>query len=330
MCSDEECLQPSHVWFCWTNSKVNLFDPAGGCALWHLVQCSRCALRCSVNQEKIPFFVRDQVSLSPSGPVTVPMTKVVFALSGWAEVHSPSNRVHLREGSILTIPPALKCHGYPAGHIRTVTLYISSEYLDSQLKWLPVAHPLVHQLRRTRHERQVLQQLHLGPSAIRHLTPHLARLAQLSVAATSDFGVLSLASEVFDAVGSLSGASKGPTSSRKSVPRKEVIIAVELLRANLSRPWRITELAREIAVSPAHLTRIFRDQLGISPAAYLRQARADRMAELLATTDLTVRDAGAAAGWRDPSIASRSFKRRYGVAPRAFARSYRSSFMTEL
>lgn len=281
-------------------------------------------------RENRPFSVRDQTAMSPSGPVTVQMTKVVFALSGWAQVHSLSNRVHVREGCILTIPPALECHGYPIGHIRTVTLYIHPEYLDTQLKWLPVAHPLVHQLHRTRDERQALQQLQLEPSAIRQLTPHLARLAQLSAAATSDFSLLSLTSEVFDAVGSLSGAPNGRTASQMSVPRKEIIIAVELLRSNLSRPWKVAELAREIAMSPAHLARLFRDQLGISPAAYLRQSRADRMADLLATTDLTVSDAGAAVGWRDPAIASRSFKRRYGVTPRAFARSHRNSSVTVL
>lgn len=283
-----------------------------------------------MSRENRPFSVRDQIAVSPSGPVTVPMTKVVFALSGWAQVHSLSNRVHLREGSILTIPPALECHGYPVGHMRTVTLYIRPEYLKDQMKWLPAAHPLIHHLHRTRDERQALQQLQLEPSAIRQLTPHLARLAQLSAAATSDFSLLSLTSEVFDAVGSLSGAPKGRTASKMSVPRKEIIIAVELLRSNLSRPWKVAELAREIAMSPAHLARLFRDQLGISPAAYLRQARADRMADLLATTDLTVGDAGAAVGWRDPAIASRSFKRRYGVTPRAFARSHRNSSVTAL
>ncbi|AZL04297.1 helix-turn-helix domain-containing protein [Brevibacterium aurantiacum] len=62
---------------------------------------------------------------------------------------------------------------------------------------------------------------------------------------------------------------------------------------------------------------------GRSPAAFLRQLRADRMAELLATTSLTVGEIGAAVGWRDAAVAPRSFKQRYGVAPRIYASSCR-------
>lgn len=101
-------------------------------------------------------------------------------------------------------------------------------------------------------------------------------------------------------------------------------MATALLRAELGRQWRIEELAREVAVSPTHLTRLFHAQIGISPAAFLRQLRADRMAELLATTSVTVGEAGAAVGWHDLAMASRSFKQRYGVSPSTYASSYRS------
>ena len=144
---------------------------------------------------KRPFFARDQTAHSPSGPVTVPLTKVAFALSGRAQVQSRSSEVHLSEGSILTIPPGLECRGYPVGHIRTVTLYIHPEYLNDQMKWLPIAHPLVHHLHRAMAERHALQQLQLKPSTVQQLTPQLARLARPSSGVSSDFTLLSLASE---------------------------------------------------------------------------------------------------------------------------------------
>ncbi|MGO2092754.1 MAG: helix-turn-helix transcriptional regulator [Microbacterium gubbeenense] len=108
------------------------------------------------------------------------------------------------------------------------------------------------------------------------------------------------------------------------MPRREIVVATALLRAELDRQWRIEDLAREVAVSPTHLTRLFHAQIGISPAALLRQLRADRLAELLATTNMTISAAGAAVGWHDLSTASRSFKQRYGIPPSAYANSYRS------
>lgn len=276
-----------------------------------------------MNLTKRPILAREQTAHSPSGPVSVPRTKLVFTLSGWAEVHSQRGGVQLRQGSILAIPANLKCHGYPVGHMHTVTLYFDPEYLDDQMRWLPIAHPLVHQLRRTVDERNELQPLQLGPEAIRQIKPQLTGLARASSAVLSDFALLSLASDLFDAVGRLSGVSTGGAGATRSAPRQEILTAIELLRANLSHAWTVGALAIAVALSPSHLARLFQAELGISPAAYLRQVRADRMAELLATTSLTVSEAGAAVGWRDPAVASRSFKLRYGVTPRAFARLHR-------
>lgn len=276
-----------------------------------------------MNPTTRPVFAREQTARNPSGAVSVPRTKVVFALSGWAEVHSQRGEVELRQGSILAIPPGLQCHGYPIGHMRTVTLYFDPEYLGDQMRWLPIAHPLVHQLRRTLDESNKLQRLQLTSKAIRQLTPQLINLASASSSALSDFALLSRTSDVFDAVGRLSGVSTHGAGPTRSISRPEILSAMELLRVNLRHPWTVGQLAHEVAISPSHLARLFQAQLGVSPAAYLRQIRADRMAELLATTSLTISEAGAAVGWQDPAFASRSFKHRYGVTPRAFAKMHR-------
>lgn len=207
--------------------------------------------------------------------------------------------------------------------MRTVSLYFDPEYLADQMRWLPLAHPLVHQLRRILEERNELQRLQLSFKAIRQITPQLTILARASPSTLSDFALLSRTSDVFDAVGRLSGVSAQGVGPTRSAPRQEIIIAVELLRVNLGHAWTVGELAQEVALSPSHLARLFQAQLGVSPAAYLRQIRADHMAELLATTSLAVSEAGVAVGWQDPAFASRSFKYRYGVTPRAFARFHR-------
>jgi transcriptional regulator GlxA family with amidase domain len=78
------------------------------------------------------------------------------------------------------------------------------------------------------------------------------------------------------------------------------------------------DLARAVAVSKTHLTRVFHDNLGVSPVEALRQLRLDRAASLLARTNLEIQAIAAAAGFADAFHFSRVFKQHYGVAPRLF------------
>ncbi|WP_342038610.1 AraC family transcriptional regulator [Brevibacterium ammoniilyticum] len=224
----------------------------------------------------------------------------------------------------MTIPAEVECRGFPTGHARTVTFYFHPDYLADQLRWLPAAHPLVHHIHHALHGDPELRTLQLASAAVRKLAPLLVRLAH-PTDIIGDLAKLSMAFDVFDAVGRLSGVHAGNVDPWRTAPRREVARAISLLRADLSRAWRIDELAREIVLSPSHLARLFRTQVGVSPAEFLRQLRADRMAEVLATTSLTVGQAGAVVGWNDMAMASRSFKQRYGVPPSVYANLYRRS-----
>ena len=62
---------------------------------------------------RIPLLVRDMTAETPTGAVTAQSVKVVFTLSGWAEVQSRDETKFLTTGSILTIPPNLGCSGNP-------------------------------------------------------------------------------------------------------------------------------------------------------------------------------------------------------------------------
>lgn len=52
--------------------------------------------------------------------------------------------------------------------------------------------------------------------------------------------------------------------------------------------------------------------------AFLRKMRVERMARLLATTDLPIAEAARAVGWTDPNYASRTFHDDYGISPTEF------------
>jgi len=251
--------------------------------------------------------------------------KIVFGISGWATVDSATDSVLLEPGAILTIPASVECAGRPHGHARTVSLYLHPEYLATELRWLSPEHPLVYQLRRSMHGGTELGHLQLPRSALCSLTPRLVRLACFSPGGRDEFAMLSLASEIVDLVGRASGAARiapQTVSSAAPVPRREVAAAIALLRQHPDYAWSVDELALRVALSSSQLNRVFRAQVGLSPAAYLRQVRADRMAELLVTQRLGVGEAAHEVGWDNPLVASRAFKRRYGVSPRAFASTH--------
>lgn len=270
----------------------------------------------------IPLSVREQTAYGDSGPVVVASVKVVFTISGWARVHSLVGEVFLEPGSILTIPAGVECRGFPYGHARTVTFYFHPEYLADQVRWLSATNPLVHHLHLALEDLPQLHQLQLAASAMRDLAPTLVLIARRRWGKVGSFAMLSMATDIFEAVGRLSGIASGNSEGSLvagPAPRREVVLAIALLRADLGRAWRIDELASEVALSGSQLARLFRAQIGVSPAALLRQLRADQMAELLATTKLGVAEIATAVGWNDAAVASRAFKQRYGVPPRTYA-----------
>ncbi|WP_374225793.1 MULTISPECIES: helix-turn-helix transcriptional regulator [unclassified Microbacterium] len=108
-------------------------------------------------------------------------------------------------------------------------------------------------------------------------------------------------------------------ASRSGPVRSEVAAALRLLHSDLRRPWSVSDLARAVSLSESQLRRLFRRTVGVGPASFLRSARLESMAALLARGDVTVAEAARASGWASPSAASRAFTQRFGVSPRTFS-----------
>lgn len=253
--------------------------------------------------------------------------KIIFVLAGEAELRRGREVSRLSEGVVVMVPGCKPCHTVPTTSVRLVNLYIHPSYLREQLSWLPLTYPLAHQLRRAFDASASIQLLCASPEAIRKLTPTLVGLARTP----ADNEVLEHTAHVamlFDAVARAANSGRQQNRSQASTiiaPRREVTAAVSLMRGRLSHPWTVDEVARHVALSTSQLTRLFRDQLDVSPAAYLVQLRIDQMAELLATTHISVTQAARAVGWANIRSAARAFKRRYEVSPREFATRARLS-----
>jgi transcriptional regulator GlxA family with amidase domain len=90
------------------------------------------------------------------------------------------------------------------------------------------------------------------------------------------------------------------------------------MRTELHRPLGIAELAAAVNLSPSRLIHLFRSEIGVPPARYLRDLRLRRARVGLQRTFLSVKEVMFQVGFSDPSHFSRAFKVRYGVSPRHF------------
>jgi AraC-like DNA-binding protein len=92
--------------------------------------------------------------------------------------------------------------------------------------------------------------------------------------------------------------------------------AIAHLAFRMHCPLKLTEVASKIAfTSPGNLSRLFRQQHGISFQAYLQRLRLEKAAELLRTTKLPIGRIAKRVGYRDVSRFGQHFKRHHNYTP---------------
>jgi AraC-like DNA-binding protein len=96
--------------------------------------------------------------------------------------------------------------------------------------------------------------------------------------------------------------------------------ALRLLAEDVSRPWTIEALAREVGVSRAALARRFSAALGEGPMSYLAARRIDLAADLLRDPGVTIDVVARQVGYGSPFALSVAFKRVKGVSPSEYRR----------
>lgn len=268
--------------------------------------------------------VCDAFHIEETQKVLTDCVKVVFVTAGWSQLSFATGTAQLGPGSIVTVPEGIWCAVNPNGFARTVTVYMHAAFVRSHLQWLPIDHPLVHHLLLTGQSRvHPPGVLDIGEGGIQMLRPKLSLLVALSRTTAGEFATFGHVAEVFEAVALFAGTSSQTlpvnTANPPRIPSRHVAEAAQALHRFLNRVWTVADLAREVALSESQLNRLFRQDLGVSPATFLWNARTDRMAELLVSSDMTVAEIARTVGWGNPSVASRAFKRRYGLSPRLFA-----------
>jgi len=128
---------------------------------------------------------------------------------------------------------------------------------------------------------------------------------------------------IFDTLGSVV---KRKEATPCSLPRRTAVLvkqASSLLESRLSHPWTSEALAKHLGLSPTYFVRIFKRMTGVPPLTYLATLRAERAAELLMRTDLSIEHIALEVGWGSSSYFARRFKEHFGLS----AREYRTRFV---
>lgn len=108
-----------------------------------------------------------------------------------------------------------------------------------------------------------------------------------------------------------------PIRLRLGVHHPKLIIAVELMEANIEEPLTQDQIAYYSGLSRRQLERLFRKHIGRTPAHYYLELRLERARNLLYQTDMAIMDIALACGFISPSHFSTCYRQLYGKTPRA-------------
>lgn len=121
------------------------------------------------------------------------------------------------------------------------------------------------------------------------------------------------------------GQSQFSASLRPPAARSEIVRAVvERIREDPAGSHAVGDLARTANVSARHLTRLFREELGTSPAQYVAELRFEH-ARLRLEAGSSVTRAAEEAGFGSAESMRRTFVARLGISPSKYQHHFRST-----
>jgi transcriptional regulator GlxA family with amidase domain len=113
-------------------------------------------------------------------------------------------------------------------------------------------------------------------------------------------------------------AASRPRNGIASIQEKRLQKVLDMIESQPSRSVR--ELAQEVNLSPARLQRLFKHETGVDVSEALTERRLQRAAQLLAASDMQIKEIAYIVGYEHASSFVRAFHRRFALAPRLYRR----------
>ena len=106
-----------------------------------------------------------------------------------------------------------------------------------------------------------------------------------------------------------------PLRARLGVQNSKVLTIIELMEANLAEPLSLIEIADYVGLSRRQIERLFRQEMGRSPARYYLEIRLDRARHLLIQSSMPVVEVAVACGFVSASHFSKCYRELYARSP---------------
>ena len=108
----------------------------------------------------------------------------------------------------------------------------------------------------------------------------------------------------------------------RDAERVQLVNKVRLrIRESLESSLTIQQIAIELGISYSNLRKLFKEYTGIAPAMYQQDLRLQRAKELLATTNISIKEIAYKLNFDSPDYFSSKFKIKTGVKPSDFRKS---------
>jgi two-component system response regulator YesN len=92
----------------------------------------------------------------------------------------------------------------------------------------------------------------------------------------------------------------------------------EYIQANLSGDLSLVKLADVVFINPAYLSRLYKELTGMNITEYIREARLQKVCELLQQTHLKIHEIATLTGFDSPQYMARIFRIRFNLTPQEY------------
>lgn len=106
-----------------------------------------------------------------------------------------------------------------------------------------------------------------------------------------------------------------PLRARLGVQNSKVLSIIEMMEGCLSEPLSLLDVAGHVGLSRRQIERLFRQEMGRSPARYYLEIRLDRARHLLLQSPMPVVEVAVACGFVSASHFSKCYRELYGHSP---------------
>jgi LacI family transcriptional regulator len=113
-----------------------------------------------------------------------------------------------------------------------------------------------------------------------------------------------------------------------AIEDKTVLRAIRLIRERRREPTKVTDIARELAMSNRTLDRKFRTFLGRSVHSEIVRMRIEKACQLLLDTNMAISNIASHLGYSELGHMSRAFKKAFGTSPLEYRKKFRATSST--